>query len=168
MMTGMARTVRPDPSWIDMLNAVRTFMAEHDGRWPTRTSSDPDEVALARWWLSQRLLGNAEKLSANRRAALTATAILSRDLQAEASQRRARSAKLAASNRRASKAAARRQARQAEQCIDSPHLLPSDREVLQLRIDHPQASMRELAELAGTTMTAFAGKLRGALRRGRR
>lgn len=170
-MTRMARIVyRPEPSWAEMLNAVRAFIANNAGRYPAAASTNPREAKLGSWWVSQRMAANRERLSANRDAALTDTVRLAREVAAEAKQqaREQTAAARRAGSRRIVTAAARRQIRQARTVLDSPHLLPGDREVLELRIAHPQASIRELAEIAGTTMPAYGAKLRGALGRGRR
>jgi len=171
-MAGMARTVyRPEPGWLEMLNAVRAYIAEHDGQYPSAASRKRAVAALGSWWVSQRMHTNWEKLSANRRAALTDTVRLAREVQIEAKRNRAQTTVAAKRRRLAAptvNAAARRQVRQAQKQLANSALLPGDREVLQLRIDHPRASMRELAELSGGTMPAFGGKLRRALSRGRR
>lgn len=167
-MTDMARIVyRPEPSWVEMLNAVRTFIAENAGRYPAAASTDPREAKLGSWWVSQRMAANRERLSANRDAALTDTVRLAREVAAEAKRlaREQTAAARRAGSRRAVTAAARRQIRLAERMLDSPHLLPGDREALELRIAHPRASIRELAELAGATVPAYGAKLRGALSR---
>lgn len=170
-MTRMARMkYQPEPSWPEMLNAVRTFIAEHAGRYPAAASSNPREAKLGSWWVSQRMVANRERLSANRDAALTDTVRLASEIAAEAKRlaREQTAAARRAGSRRTVTAAARRQIRQAEKALDSPHLLPGDREALELRIAHPQASIRELAGIAGTTMPAYGAKLRGALGRRRR
>ncbi len=64
--------------------------------------------------------------------------------------------------------AAQQQVADAKRALQSPYLVPGDREVLRLRISHPNLSAGELAQLAGMSRAALGAKLRGAMRRGPR
>lgn len=150
-MDGMA-----GPEWIDQLNAVRMWISQH-GRAPSTRDADPRAAELGRWWLRQGML--RERLSANRRAALEDTARLVREVRAARVKPNPMAVKL-------QKRAALVDIRHARAAVDSPDLLPGDREVLQARIDHPEETRRQLALRLGTTATAYAQRLRAALRRG--
>lgn len=149
--------------WLDLLNEVRTYMAGHDGRFPpvhTKTA-DAHTVWLGRWWISQRQHLGLGNLSAGRAAAVRDTMALAETLQQQA---------MAANRDRSwqrlqALTAARKTVRRARVALSNPYLVPGDTEVLQLRIDHPTASIPELARLAGMTGSAFGAKLRGALHR---
>lgn len=63
-------------------------------------------------------------------------------------------------------AAAPAQIARARLALRGPYLVPGDREVLRLRIRHPQLTMGELGHLAGMSKAAFSAKFRGACNRG--
>lgn len=156
----------PEPSWIDRLNAVREYVAEH-GRFPAPNSTNPAHAALAAWWMKTTAAGNLTKLSANRAQAVSDTFRLCDERREELKvQARAQiSPRLSRINRDASRAAARAQIRHAVKALDNPFLLPGDRDILLLRINNPEDSLRDLASKAGMNVPAFAGRLRGALKR---
>jgi hypothetical protein len=53
----------------------------------------------------------------------------------------------------------------ARKALGNPYLIPGDREVLQLRIDHPDLPLKRLAQLARMTPSRFNTKYYGALSR---
>lgn len=165
----MPRTAK-EPTWIELLNEVRQYLADHEGRAPKTSTPDLRVRALFGWWQAQKIAYRAGRLGTGRTTAVADTLRFARELQAEAyDQARQRTTKnrqnTAPDARAAARAAGRRQARLAAKMLTSPYLVDGDREALQLRIDHPDASMAELAAIAGTNRTRFAGKLRGALTR---
>lgn len=150
------------------LEALTAYVLAHDGRFPPNRSADPEVAALGCWWVSQNIELTRQRMSPElsgrlddlrRRAAKKRAA--AREAHArqtsEAARTRARAATLAAG---AAGAVA------AGKALQSPYLIPGDARVLQLRIEHPDKTLAELAELAGMSAGRFWTKYYGALRRG--
>lgn len=158
----------PEPSWIDRLNAVRVYVAKH-GKFPAVNSENPRHAALAAWWMAVTAADNLARLSANRAKAIYDTFGLcdERDRELRAQARQQVSLRQQRVNQATARQAGRRQVAAARRALDSPYLLPGDREVLILRIENPAASLADLAEIAGMTKAAFGAKLRGASSRTR-
>lgn len=156
----------PEPSWVDQLNAVRQYVAEH-GRFPASNSLNPAHAALAAWWMTNTAAGNLANLSTNRAKAIAETYRICderrEELRQESRQRRLQAHR--ERNRSDARARARKQIRAAVKALDNPYLVPGDREALLLRIDNPDDNLSELAEKAGMTTSRFSAKLRGALTR---
>jgi hypothetical protein len=152
----------PRSDWLQNLNAVRAYLADHGGRFPPYQArhAHPATVELGRWWHSQRLHLGLGNLSANRARAVRDTLALARQFRPDGEANRRAAGDVVA------RQAARNAVRQARKAISSPYLVPGDAEVLQLRIEHPTVSTADLARLAGMTPAAYRAKLRGALRRG--
>lgn len=154
-------------AWFARLRAARAYAQDHGGRMPTTRDPDPDLAALGSWWVQQSIALTRAKLTAQQIEQLDQVIAFVKQLDEQAGERR-RANSIALVTERAHDRAARAgrvAAESARKALGSPHLLPGDAEVLQLRIDHPEATNAALAELAGTTLSGFVAKFRGALNR---
>ncbi len=151
-----------EPRWIDQLNEVTAYVARH-GKFPATGSKDPRQAALAAWWVRQSLMVNRDGLSAARQRAVEATVELAEKRRLELSEQAEQAKRQENRARMAPQMRAR--SRKARKALDSPHLVPGDREVLELCADNPDVTLADLAERVEMTKTAFAAKLRSALRR---
>lgn len=149
------------------LAQAHAYVRAHDGRFPTNRDPDPDTAALGCWWVAQNISINQARMAEQQRNQLAYLRELARQLRAKARERRAASNRAAAAERgrAATIAAGRRAAEAARAALDNPHLIPGDEQVLRLRIEHPQKSLAELAELAGMSRGQFQTKFYGALHR---
>jgi hypothetical protein len=151
----------PDPDWDDQIAALRAYVDEH-GKLPGTATGTP----LARWWFRQIFPVNRRRLPAEHEADVVALIELARE-------RRQSLINAAALERRKARAAVvhpvvRTTLSQARFMLDSPYLLPGDREVLALRVEHPGATLRELARMAGKSTAAYSAQLRRAMWRNER
>lgn len=162
-----ADQLRAGGGWSVQLESVTAYVDTHDGRFPPTWGVGPAVADLGRWWVTQNIRSNHAQLNAAQRAALGGLRRRADTLRAQARERRRAQVLRAASDRAraASRAAGRAGAQAAAEALNSPHLIPGDREVLLLRVENPEASLAELAELAGMSGSRFSTKLYGALRR---
>jgi hypothetical protein len=164
------------PVWIGELNAVRRHVDRYAVA-PSRQSDVARERELAAWWAEQSSPAGREMLSSGRRNLVDTVAGLIRDapqrrLDEERARQRVRD-EVAERTRVESRermqpvvdAVAATQIEQAKRMLDSPYLLPGDREMLELRIANPSLSVAELARIADVKETKFRSRLRGALKR---
>lgn len=163
-----ADQLRAAPDWSARLEAVSAYVDTHDGRFPPTWGVSPDVADLARWWVAQNIQINQARMTAAQRGGLACLRSRAQLLRAQARDRRRAQVRRDATDRAraVSRAAAHAGAKAAAEALASPHLIPGDREVLQLRAQHPDASLAELAELAGMSVSQLSAKLYGALRRG--
>jgi hypothetical protein len=163
-----ADRLRADVPWAERVDALTAYVRTHEGRFPPNRSADPQVAALGCWWVAQNIALTRQRMPPDLYQRLEDLRGLAAELRAEARARRAAQAREAARarSRAVSLAAARAGAVAAAQALHSPYLVPGDVQVLQLRIDHPDKSLSELAELAGVTHGQFTAKYYGALHRG--
>jgi hypothetical protein len=158
----------PALDWRQALEATAEYVRSHAGRFPPNRSADPMVAALGSWWVAQNIGSNHDRMTNQQTRQLDRLRAQADRLRAEAKRERAIETRqeARARGRAASIAAGRTGAARAREALRSPYLIPGDVEILQLRIDHPDLSLAELAELARTTPGRFASKWYGALRRG--
>lgn len=160
---------REHASWSDQLAATRTYVHAHEGRFPTTRDPDRKVAALGAWYVSQRMTLNRPRMTPEQLTAVEELRAEAADLRAAADEgRKAVNACQVSGRAReiAAEAGLRAAAAAREALAGNPHLLPGDAELLQLRVDHPTATIAELAAMAGVSAGQFASKFRGALRRG--
>lgn len=163
-----ADRLRSAPDWAAQLAAITAYVQAHEGRFPHTRADDPAVVALGAWWVAQNIALNRDRMGETRRTQLDAVRAQAGALRAAV---RARRAVLVVEQekvrkRAATLAAGRAGAAAARKALAGPYLVPGDVEVLQLRIDHPELSLAELAQLAQVTVGRFSTKYYGALHRG--
>jgi hypothetical protein len=150
------------------VDALTEYVLQHEGRFPPNRAADPGVAALGCWWVAQNIELNRQKMAPDLAAKLDQLRALAAEHRAaaktrhthlftEAARRRARAATLAAGRAGAIAAA---------EALKSPHLIPGDADVLQLRISHPGNTLADLAGMAGLTLGRFSTKYYGALHRG--
>lgn len=153
--------------WQQKLTALRAYTDAHEGRFPTTRDPDPDVAALGSWWVQQNIALTKARLTGLQRLALANLTVHARALRDQVHA--ARLAEHASAARSRARETARRAGREAaaaaRKALDNPHLIPGDREILQLRIDNPELTVAEVAAVGGMTAGQFATKFRGALNR---
>ncbi len=157
-----------EPTWDDQLAAITAYVEQNEGKFPANRSDDPQVAALGCWWVAQNISLTRDKMSPGRRTRLDKLRDHARKLRGEAKRRRAEQVARRERERfRAlSATAGAAGAIAAGKALKNPYLVPGDAKVLQLRIDHPEASLAELAALAGVPKGRFEAKYYGALHRG--
>lgn len=148
--------------------ALRAYIDAHDGHFPT--NRDPDRVVadLGTYWITQHIRANRQRMSPYLREQLTQLREHAGRLREQARARRAEQVREEEKQRQRAItiAAGKAGAKAAAEALKSPHLIPGDRKLLQLRIDNPTLTIAELAELAGLSPGKFTTRYYGALRRG--
>ncbi len=159
-----ARTNLP-PAARRLVDEVRCggFAATADEKWRTRREAITNDItagtltAVDRKWLAGQRLHHAQ-LPAWKQATLDRTPIPS---TAPSTARAVHG--LDTSNRTRAVTAAAKTAAAARQVLAGGSCPPKYRRALQLRTDHPEASMRELGAMLGITKNAYAALLRRGL-----
>ena len=156
----LARDLAENLSWEANLRALHDHIIDYDGRFPS---------ALRGWWQTQKNALRQGLQPTNRALKMTELIDYADTLRNQATAERKELVRqsVAVTRTAATRKERRRQVKCAQKMLTSRYLLPGDQEVLQLRVDHPDLSLKDLAKLSGTnSFHAFKGRLYHALSRG--